>query len=218
MTTPEGGRLIAVEGIDGCGKSTQARRLADTLGALLTFEPGATLLGSGVRRLALDPSMPEPVPRAEALLMAADRAQHVDEVIRPALEAGRWVVTDRFSGSTLAYQGAGRGLDADALRQVVDWAADGIAPDLSVLVDVTVATARRRLAAGAHDRLERLDGEFHERVRAGFLSIAHGAGRRWVVVDGSGPEVQVGAEIVQAVESRLGRPGPRVTGGDAHGA
>ncbi|MHB8219162.1 MAG: dTMP kinase [Acidimicrobiales bacterium] len=217
MTPSERGRLIAVEGIDGCGKSTQARLLADSLGALLTFEPGATLLGSGVRRLALDPILPEPVPRAEALLMAADRAQHVDEVILPALDCGRWVVTDRFSGSTLAYQGAGRGLDTDALGRLVDWAANGLVPDLSVLVDVTVATARLRLAAGAPDRLEGLDDGFHERVRRGFLSIAHDAGPSWVVIDGSGSAPQVGAEIVRAVERRLGRPDPRPPARNGHG-
>jgi len=215
MTPPGRGRLIALEGIDGCGKSTQARRLADALGALLTFEPGATRLGKAVRRLALDPSVAEPVPRAEALLMAADRAQHVDEVIRPALASGRWVVTDRFSGSTLAYQGAGRGLDIDDLRRIVDWAVAGIVPDLSVLVDVTVATARLRLAEGSPDRLEQLDDGFHERVRLGFLGLARQASESWLVVDGSGDALSVSAHIVRAVETRLGRPDPQPPGESA---
>jgi dTMP kinase len=208
MNPPGRGRLIALEGIDGCGKSTQARLLADSLDALLTFEPGATQLGKAVRRLALDATLAEPVPRAEALLMAADRAQHVDEVIRPALASGRWVVTDRYSGSTLAYQGAGRGLGIDDLRPVVDWAVAGVDPDLSVLLDVAVSTARLRLAEVSPDRLEQLDDGFHERVRSGFLTVARQAGASWVVVDGSGNADDVSAEIIRAVEDRLGRPIP----------
>ena len=116
------GRLIALEGVDGCGKSTQALRLARTIGALSTAEPGATPLGTTLRTLLLDPGLPPVSERAEALLMAADRAQHVDEVVRPALDEGRWVVTERFSGSTLAYQGYGRGLDLEELRRLVLWA------------------------------------------------------------------------------------------------
>jgi dTMP kinase len=201
------GRLIAVEGIDGCGKTTQAKMLSKALGALLTFEPGATALGKEIRGLLLDVSLPHPVARAEALLMAADRAQHVDEVVRPALEDGKWVVTDRYSGSTLAYQGAGRQLGVAALRQIVEWAADDLAPDLSILLDVPVPLARRRLASSAPDRLERLQDDFHERVREGFLSLA--AEKDWVVVDGEGDTPQVHDEIMRAVERRLGLPGSR---------
>ena len=120
------GRLIALEGVDGCGKSTQAVLLAGAIGALSTAEPGATQLGATLRALALDPGLPPVSERAEALLMAADRSQHVVEVVRPALERGQWVVTERFSGSTLAYQGYGRGLDLDELRRLVSWASEGI--------------------------------------------------------------------------------------------
>ncbi len=201
------GRLIALEGIDGCGKSTQARILAEALGAVLTHEPGGTQLGQALRALVLDPARPSPVPRAEALLMAADRAQHVDEVIHPAMVEGRWVVTDRFSGSTLAYQGWGRGLATDALRQVVTWAAGDLQPDLSVLVDVTPEVARQRLAGGSADRLERLDGDFHERVRHGFVAMARADEVHWAVVDGNAVVDEVAAEIARVVAERLGRPG-----------
>ncbi len=200
------GRLIALEGIDGCGKSTQAQKLAEALGAELTHEPGATELGRALRRLLLDPDGATPAPRAEALLMAADRAQHVAEVVAPALTAGRWVVTDRFSGSTLAYQGSGRGLAVGPLRSVVDWAADGLVPDLSILVDVPLDVARQRLSATAPDRLERLGVDFHERVRLGFVTLARGDPAGWVVVDGTPPPAVVGGVIADVVAERLGAP------------
>jgi dTMP kinase len=201
------GRLIALEGVDGCGKSTQARILAASLGALLTHEPGATALGRALRGLLLDPGQPAPVARAEALLMAADRAQHVEEVVRPALAAGRWVVTDRYSGSTLAYQGWGRGLDREPLHRVVAWAAGGLEPDLSVLVDVDPEVARQRLGGARSDRFEAMGPGFHERVREGFAALATADPLRWAVVDGSGTEDAVAAAVAGAVASRLGPPG-----------
>jgi dTMP kinase len=199
--------LIALEGIDGSGKTTQARILAGrSPGArvTLTSEPGATALGGGLRRLLLDPDLPPVGERTEALLLAADRAQHVTEVVAPALEAGRWVVTDRFSGSTLAYQGYGRGLDLDDLRRLVAWATGGIEPDLNVLVDVPLEVARGRRAAGTDDRLERLSPDFHQRVRDGYLALAAGDPDRWVVVDGVGEVDEVAGRLSAAVESRLG--------------
>lgn len=210
MTAAIRGRLIAFEGVDGSGKSTQARRLAESLGALLTFEPGATELGRALRHLVLDPTRAAPVPRAEALLLAADRAQHVEEVVLPALERGRWVVTDRFSGSTLAYQGWGRGLPTDPLRQVVNWAAAGLEPDLSILVDVPLDVARQRLGATATavDRLEGLDAEFHERVRHGFVALARADESRWVVVNGTLDVDTLAIEVAALVRSRLGAPVP----------
>jgi len=199
------GHLIALEGVDGSGKTTQARRLAQRIGALFTFEPGATALGGLLRSMLLEPGTPGPLPRAEALLMAADRAQHVAEVVRPALAAGTWVVTDRFSGSTLAYQGFGRGLGSDGLRAVVDWAADGISPDLNVLIDVPVEVARARLAEVAPDRLEQLDGSFFARVREGYLSLAGECPERWAVVDGDAAADAVAARVLAVVSDRLGR-------------
>jgi len=200
------GRLVALEGIDGCGKSTQAELLADRLGALGTVEPGATALGAGLRRLLLDPDLPHVCARAEALLMAADRAEHVDEVVGPALEAGAWVVTDRFSGSTIAYQGYGRGLPLAGLHELVAWAAAGVAPDLVVLVDVPLEVARARLGAARPDRLEGLDEGFHARVRDGFLAQATADPEHWVVVDGTGAIDAVADAVHDAVVNRLGHP------------
>ena len=201
---PARGRLIALEGIDGCGKSTQAKALAAALGALLTHEPGATPLGAQLRRLLLDPEAdsPAPTPRAETLLMAADRAEHVAQVIEPALASGGWVVTDRYSGSTVAYQGYGRGLGAAGLAEVVAWATAGVEADLSVFVDVPVevAAARRRGA----DRLERLGPAFAARVRDGFAAQAEADPERWLVVDGTRDADAITAHIVDAVRARLG--------------
>jgi len=201
----ERGRLIAIEGIDGSGKTTQARLLADALGALGTHEPGATALGRSVRALVLEPDGEPVSPRAEALLMAADRAQHVVEVVAPALDGGRWVVTDRYCGSTLAYQGYGQGLALDELEGLVRWAAQGIDADLNVLVDVApdVADARR---SATPDRLERLDAGFHTRVRQGYLALAAADPGHWAVVDGSGIEAEVADAVRAVVESRLGWP------------
>ncbi len=201
----ERGRLIAFEGVDGCGKSTQARILAETLGALLTYEPGDTVLGAALRQLMLH-SEGAVSSRAEALIVAADRAQHVDEVLLPTLGSGRWVVTDRFDGSTLAYQGFGRGLDNDELRSVLAFATAGLHPDLSVLVEVPLEAARRRVAATRPDRLERLDAAFHQRVADGYASLARAEPDLWVAVDGSGPVEEVARSVADAVASRLGSP------------
>ena len=215
------GRLIALEGIDGSGKSTQARALSEALGARLTFEPGATPLGSRLRELLLAPDGAAPSPRAEALMMAADRAEHVAQVIGPALAAGEWVVSDRYVASTVAYQGAGRGLDPTELDRVVAWATGGLAADLSVLVDVPVEVAAARLAAagrhGGADRMERLGPEFAARVRAGYLNQAAADPDRWLVVDGAAEVGRIAAHIVVAVREKLGDAPGNATG-DAPGA
>ncbi len=198
------GHLIAFEGGEGSGKSTQARRLADRLGsrALLTFEPGDTPLGLEVRRLLLDRADLDITDRAEALLMAADRAQHVVEVIQPALAAGRTVVCDRFAGSSVAYQGYGRQLVATEVEQLSRWATDGLWPDLTVLLEVSPAEAEGRLAR-ARDRLESAGPAFHQRVHDGFLVQAMADPDRWAVVDGSQPEAAVADAIWQIVAMRF---------------
>jgi len=200
------GRLVALEGIDGSGKSTQATILAQRLGALLTYEPGGTELGVAIRALLLDPEH-RPSARAEALLMAADRAQHVHEVIEPALAAGRWVVTDRYCGSTLAYQGFGRGLGAPSLHGVLEFATAGVAADLSVLLEVPLELARARTAGSWRDRLERDDDDFHARVAAGYQELVRSDPDRWVVVDGTADVETVADAVHAAVVGRLGRPG-----------
>ncbi len=206
MTDGSRGRLIALEGIDGCGKSTQAERLAARLDALLTFEPGATPLGGQLRGLLLDSGLPPLTDRAEALLMAADRAQHVAEVVAPALDAGTWVVTDRFSGSTLAYQGYGRGLDLAELARLVDFATAGLRPDLTVLIEVPTQLAELRLSRGRRDRFEALGEAFHQRVADGFHRLASDDPDTWTVVDGTGAAEDVSESVWSAVRARLEVP------------
>lgn len=198
---PERGCFVAFEGGEACGKSTQAARLAARLDAVLTREPGGTALGERVRELFLDPTAGEVDARAEALLVAAARAQHVSAVIEPALRAGRHVVTDRFTGSSLAYQGYGRGLPIEEVRRLSLFATGGVEPDLTVLLDVPadVAAARR---PGAADRLEAEGDAFHGRVRAGYADLAAAEG--WLVVDGSAAVDEVEARVWAAVAVKIG--------------
>jgi dTMP kinase len=203
------GGLIAFEGIDGCGKSTQAGLLARRLDAVLTFEPGATRLGASLRMLLLDRDQPAPNERTEALLLAADRAQHVAEVIRPALDEGAWVVSDRFSASTLAYQGYGRGLDRMELDRLIEWATGGLTPDLTVLLDVSLDVGRARRRGSAEDRIEVLGEEFRQRVADGYRVLAATDATPWLVVDGSGPVEEVAAAVWSGVQDRLDKVGDR---------
>ncbi len=207
MTASPPGRLIAFEGIDGCGKSTQATILADRLGALLTFEPGGTALGTRLRALLLDERESALSVRTEALLMAADRAQHVDEVVGPALRDGRWVVTDRYVGSTLAYQGYGRGLGGPELDGLVAWATGGLVPDLTVLIELPVAEAALRRAGSAGDRFEDQGGDFLVRVADGYRRLAEEWSSTWLVVDGTGTVDEVAAAVWSGL-ARLGPPEP----------
>jgi dTMP kinase len=200
----QSGRLIALEGIDGCGKSTQAERLASRLGATLTFEPGATAIGERLRHLVLDRGEVPIGDRTEALLMAADRAQHVAEVVTPAVGAGRWVVSDRFSASTLAYQGFGRGLDRAALEELVAWATGGLGPDLTVLIEVPVEVAARRRGSVGGDRFEDEGDAFLRRVAAGYRSLAAADPAAWLVVDGTGSVDQVADAVWSGVSQSLG--------------
>jgi dTMP kinase len=200
------GRLIVFEGGEGSGKSTQAERLATRLGAVLTHEPGATGLGAALRRLLLDEQAATLDERAEALLMAADRAQHVAEIVGPALAAGRTVVCDRYIGSSLAYQGFGRGLGVEAIAALSAFAVDGCTADAVVLLDVPPEVAAARLAdrAGHADRLEAAGDEFHARVRAGYLALAADDRDHWLVVSGVGEPDDVAARVVDALVERLG--------------
>ncbi len=195
-------RFIVFEGGEATGKSTQARRLAARLGAVHTHEPGGTDVGAALRALLLDLRTTGLDPRAEALLMAADRAQHVAEVVRPALAAGRHVVCDRYIGSTLAYQGYGRGLPVVELRRLSSWAAGDLWPDLIVLLDVPREVARRRSTA-TRDRMEAAGEEFHERVRRGYRELAGADPHRWVTIDGTPPPDEVEAAVWEAVATRL---------------
>ena len=191
--------FIAFEGGEGSGKSTQAARLAARLDAVLTREPGGTTLGEQLRSLLLGRDQ-EVDARAEALLMAAARAQHVAEVIRPALVAGRTVVTDRFTGSSLAYQGHARGLGVDEVARLSAFATAGLEPDVTVLLEVADDVARSRRAGSEPDRIELAGDEFHRLVAEGYAALG-AADDRWVVIDGDGDPDAVEERVWKAVRS-----------------
>lgn len=198
------GRYIALEGAEGCGKSTQAARLAQELPALLTRETGGTAIGARIREILHDTSVTDLADRAEALLTAADRAQHLEQVVVPALTAGRHVVSDRSVFSTLAYQGYGRELDVDEVRAINAWAIHGRWPELVVLLDAPGHVLDARLAGRELDRFEREHPQFHARVRDGFRTMAADEPDRWVVVDATLSPDQVAAAIRACVRERLG--------------
>lgn len=189
------GKYIAFEGWEASGKSTQARLLSQRLDAVLTREPGGTALGLAIRDLLLG-NGPAPTERAEALLFAADRAQHLAEIVEPALAEGRDVITDRSYGSTLAYQGYGRGQSIEELMRLVEWTSGGLLPDLVVLLTVAVDTADSRLG-DQRDRMESEDGDFATRVVEGFTALAEADPDRWVVVDGAGSIEEVAARVAK---------------------
>ncbi len=197
------GRLIAVEGVDASGKSTQAQLLAESLGAPFTFQFGATDVGAIIRGMLLDPGNDTLDDRTEALLIIADKAQHVAEIVGPALRAGQDVVTDRFTASTLAYQGYGRGLDLAELQAMMRFATSGIEPDLNLLLDIPHELASRRLGPSV-DRFEGAGRGFLDRVRAGYLAMAAADPARWAVVDADGPVDEVAARVLTAVQDHLG--------------
>jgi dTMP kinase len=206
------GVFIAFEGGEGAGKSTQVARLEAWLvergrSVRTTREPGATGLGATVRSIVLDPANTGLSARAEALLYAADRAQHVHEVVRPALAEGRVVVTDRYVDSSLAYQGAGRAFDLEQVRSISRWATDGLRPDLTVLLDVApeVGLARARGRAAA-DRLEGESVEFHQRVRDTFRALAAAQPQRYLVLDATGSPDALAGAVRDRVAPLLGVP------------
>jgi dTMP kinase len=210
--------FITFEGIEGCGKTTQVERLAQALEErhvphVVTREPGGTRLGGYIRRMLLDRDHGEMEGLTELLLYAADRAQHVAEVIQPALASGRWVVCDRFADATTAYQGYGRGQNLDLVHRLNLVATQGAWPDLTVLLDCPVELglerARRRILAGAspegEDRFERQVHAFHLRVREGYLRLAGQDGARIKVVDATLDPDRVHDEILSLLEPCIGR-------------
>ncbi len=209
------GRFITFEGVEGSGKSTHIRALArrlETLGhhVLCVREPGGTRTGEAIRRILQHDETGEPIaPRTELLLFAACRAQLVEQVIRPALRRGTWVLCDRFADSTVAYQGYGRGLPLKMVEAVNRCARDGCRPDLTILMDVEVGRGRNRLArrnrraGGSRDRIEREAAAFHERVRQGYLRLAHHEPRRIRIVSSSGPVRMVEEAVWSTVRDVL---------------
>ncbi|HOB05842.1 MAG TPA: dTMP kinase [Propionibacteriaceae bacterium] len=200
------GLFVVLEGGDGAGKSTQGQRLKTWLsdaghGVVMTYEPGDTAIGRSIRQMVLDPDSGDPSPRTEALLYAADKAQHVDEVVRPALLRGDVVVCDRYVDSMVAYQGAGRVLDAAEVHRIADWATGGLVPDLTVLLDVEV---HRGLGEKVErDRLESAGDDFHERVRQHFLALAAAAPQRYLVLDARESREAIESAIRERVEALL---------------
>ena len=206
------GVLVAFEGGEGAGKSTQARLLAIWLrengyDVLATHEPGATKIGMRLRALLLDTAHTGLSPWAEVMMYAADRAEHVASVIRPAIARGTVVVTDRYIDSTLAYQGGGRQLSLSAIRQVNELATGGLLPDMTFLLDLPPAEGLGRRASSA-DRLEAEPELFHERVRAAFLRLAKEDPARYIVLDATKDPTQLSREIQAALRERLPDPVP----------
>jgi len=201
--------FVTFEGPEGAGKSTQMRLLSDYLQArghdvVVTYEPGGTTVGDAIRNILLSPDQESSlVPRAEALLFAAARAQLVEEVIYPALAQGAIVLCDRFSDSTLAYQVGGRGLPEKQVAEIVRFATGGLTPDLTFLLDLDVATGLARKRSTTVDRMEREEISFHERVRAEYLALARREPERFVVLDASRPIDELAAVIRQRVSQKL---------------
>jgi dTMP kinase len=211
MIAPQKGRFITLEGGEGAGKSTQLRRLADTLAArgidvLTTREPGGSKGAEEIRALLVSGDTGRWGPVTEALLHSAARRDHLERTVWPALEAGRWVVCDRFFDSTMAYQGYGLGLGRERIAALQALALDGFRPDLTLILDIDVRTGLRRAAvrAGGEDRYERMDVGFHERLRHGFLDIAEREPERCAVIDADADLDHVQARVWNAVAARLG--------------
>jgi dTMP kinase len=203
---PPGALFVVIEGLDGAGKTTQIERLAAFLSdtgtaPVVTREPGGTKLGAAIRDLLLDPANASMAPQAEALLYAADRAQHVAEVIRPALEAGRVVISDRFVDSSLAYQGLARGLGVGPILDISLWATEGLLPDLVVLLDLPSDVGRSR--SGGTDRIESEGDGFHQRVGQAYWALSRTYPDRFAVIDASASADDVEAAIRRRVEPLL---------------
>lgn len=204
------GKFITFEGPEGGGKSTHARELADALRAeghkvLVTREPGGTRLAEKIRGLLREEVEDPPVTRSEVLLFLASRAQVVANVIKPALARGEWVICDRFADSTFAYQGYGRGIDVQLLKNFNDFATEGLVPDLTILLDVPPEVSRARLAARQAttatqaDRIEQAGEVFHSRLRDGFLELARAEPNRFAMIDSRGEREAVSAAVLAAV-------------------
>jgi dTMP kinase len=199
------GFLIAFEGGDGSGKSTQAAIAAERLDALLTRQAGGTPLGQKLRAIVLDPSAAGIALRAEALLYMSDRAEHVEKVVEPALASGKHVVSDRWAYSSFVYQGYGRGLDVGELRQISEWAMKGLWPDLVIFLDIPLDTGASRvnIRSEEQDHYELEGVALQERVVAGYRELAQAEPDRWRVVDGEGSIEDVAQRVWSVIEVAL---------------
>lgn len=195
---------IVLEGLEGCGKSTHTKRLGEHLNAVITREPGGTRIGSLLRAILADTDNTDLDRRTEALLMAADRAQHMAEIIQPALQRGQHVVSDRSIYSTLAYQGYGRQLGTEDLLSISTWALNNRLPDMVIYIDVPTDVLNERLAKRDLDRFEREGADFFARIAQGFTELRAADPQRWIVIDGTMSKDDVEAAIRTAVLDRLG--------------
>lgn len=200
------GVFVCFEGGEGSGKSTQSRLLRDALetegyGVVLTFEPGDTKVGRELRRIVLDPATGELSDRTEVLLYAADKAEHVDTVVQPALDRGKVVITDRYVDSTLAYQGAGRALDVAEVERVARWATHDLRPHLTVVLDLEPERGLARFEE--RDRIEGESVEFHQRVREAFAAMAQADPDHYLVLDARRPVEEIAAAIRERLDPLL---------------
>ena len=194
---------IALEGLEGCGKSTHTKRLGEHLDAVITREPGGTRIGAELRAILANPDNVDMDRRTEALLMAADRAQHMAQVIQPALAHGQHVVSDRSIYSTLAYQGYGRELGVEALLSISRWALNDRLPDIVIYIDVPTEVLNERLAKRDLDRFEREGPDFFARIAKGFQELRAADPDRWIVIDGTMPKDEVESDIRTKVLERI---------------
>jgi len=209
MATSFSGSFITLEGPEGAGKTTQLKLLSkqlDQIGCkhIVTRDPGGTSLGKQIRRILLNPDNPV-TPMTELLLYQADRAQHVDELILPALGNGTLVLCDRYVDSTRAYQGYGRGIDLELINTLSKMATGGLTPELTILFDIDSSAGLGRLHPGGHDRLEREAIEFHHKVRDGYHQLAKQDPDRWVIVDASKPLTVVQEDLRKVLCERFGK-------------
>lgn len=204
--------FITFEGIEGCGKTTQIERFEKRLlnhgiSLIKTLEPGGTRTGKNIRKMLLDSRNNDLAPLTELILYAADRAQHVEEVIKPALEKGQWIICDRYFDATIAYQGFARGQDIELINLLNEKATDGINPDITFLLECSVEIGlgralkrNKELSLEDQDRFEKEEMEFHQKVRDGYLELARKDKKRFVIIDASQSEDAVEAEIFQAIK------------------
>lgn len=195
-------RYIAFEGAEGCGKSTQAAHFAKAIDAILTRETGGTEIGARLREILHDTSNDHLADRAEALIAAADRAQHIAEIVRPALDAGRAVVSDRSVFSTLAYQGYGRQQDVAEVERINDWATGGLWPEIVVFIDTPDEVIAERMSRRKLDRFEAAGDAFHQRVIDGFRTMAAADPDRWITIAAVGSIEDVATQIADALSAR----------------
>lgn len=200
-------KFVVFEGLDGAGKSTLIEGLKSAILArgekvTLTREPGGTPLGDEIRKMLLRTDGEAPTPRAELLLYEASRAQHVDKLIAPARRRGEWVICDRFSASTIAFQAGGRRLKSPDIEWLNQYAVDGCEPDIWILLDLTTEEAKRRMAGRQLDRFESEEQDFHERVRQSYLELARAQKDKWLVLDASKSKEDLGLELLAYFKER----------------